>query len=428
MNRSRLSARMIGRVRLCACTLLALTALFGCVHAPGWMVQRAVKVEDVARVLDEPAATERPLTPSDIPVIPAREGLRPCCAFGVRLGASVGSVPVPFFSLSNIVGLDQVGPHTYDAEPFSSSASSKLDAFMRENNALVYTCRGGFIDLAHVRDNADATLFWSAAIARASLIGATIELPNEGGARRVHLRPLPPDLVERYGLRRVAVTVAQWLAFELSVWHEIATTYGWSAFELYPEYLSAFSPEDLYSNLLGIKIAGGLLVSSGEAETDVLYDRHMDEWLREALAYLHPVSAEAGEEAMRLVDGVWWSSHARLPDPRLVLRRNTDAGLELAPWVVSRAYASPAMQAWVDRHCGGAERPLPLRRGSAMDGHAFEDVITLEIDVEVPDPFPFPRAGSTRITQEDFPVVLDAVRRYAMERLGADAIRPERSE
>jgi Protein of unknown function (DUF4056) len=418
---------MILRVRLHACTLLALAALVGCVHAPAWMVQRAVTAEDVARVLDEPAATERPLTPSDIPAIPMRKGLRPCCAFGAKLGASVGPVPVPFFSLSNIVGLDQVGPHTYDAEPFSTSASSKLDAFMRENNALLYTCRGGFIDLAHVRDNGDMTLFWSAAIARASLGGATIELPNEGGARRVHLRPLPPDLVARYGLRRVAISVAQWLAFELSVWHEIATTYGWSTLELYPEYLSAFSPEDLYSNLLGIKIAGGLLMNQGEAETDVLYGRHMDEWLRATLAYLQPVSADAGAEAMRLVDGVWWDSRARLPDPRLVLRRNTDAGAELSPWVVSRAYASPAMQAWVDRHCGGAEHPLTLRRGSAIDGHAFEEFATLEIDVHVPDPFPFPRAGSTRITHEDFPVVLQAVRRYAIERLGPDALRPERS-
>jgi hypothetical protein len=419
---------MIGRVHLPACTLLALTTLVGCVHAPSWMVQRAVTAGDVARVLDEPAATERLLMPSDIPIIPMRRGFRPCCAFGVKLGASVGPVPVPFFSLSNIIGLDQVGPHTYDAEPFSSSASSKLDAFMRENNALLYTCRGGFIDLAHVRDNADATLYWSATIARAALTGATIELPNEGGLRRVHLRPLPPDLLARYGLRRVAITVAQWLAFELSVWHEIATTYGWSAFKPYPEYLSAFSPEDLYSNLLGIKIAGGLLMNEGEAETDILYDRHMDEWLRETLGYLQAVSADAGVEAMQLVHGVWWDSHARLPDPRLVLRRNTEAGVELMPWVVSRAGPSPAMQAWVDRHCGGAERPLTLRRESAMDGHAFDDLATLEIDVQVRDPFPFPRAGSTRITQEDFPVVLQAVRRYAIERLGPDAIRAERSE
>jgi hypothetical protein len=131
----------------------------------------------------------------------------------VKLGANIiGPIPMPLFSLSNIISLDQVGPHTYDAEPFSTSGSSKKDAFMEENNALLYTCRGGFIDIAHVRDNADWTLFLSATIARASLTGATIELPSEGGARRLRLRPLPPDLVERYGLRQVAISVGQWLA------------------------------------------------------------------------------------------------------------------------------------------------------------------------------------------------------------------------
>jgi hypothetical protein len=418
---------MIGPRRVRACALFALTALAGCIFAPTWRVQRDVTVEDVARVLDEPSATERPLTPTDVPAIPMRVGLRPCCAFGAKLGASVGPIPVPFFSLSNIIGLDQVGPHTYDAEPLSTSGTSSKNAFLEENNALLYTCRGGFIDIAHVRDNADWTLFLSAAVARASLTGATIELPSEGGARRLRLRPLPRDLVERYGLRRVAVSVGEWLAFELSVWHEIATTYGWAAMDLYPEYVSAFSPEDLYSNLLGTKIAGGLLVNSGEVETDVLYDQHMNKWLQTTLAYLQPVSADAGAEAMALVDGVWWDSRARLPDPLLVLRRYTEAGAELTPWTVSRAYASPAMQAWVDRHCGGSERPLALRRGYAMSGHEFKDMATLEIDVHVPDPFPFPRAGSTRITQEDFPVVLEAVRRFAIERLGPDALRPERT-
>ena len=199
---------MIGPMRVRACALLALTALAGCAHAPTWMVQRDVTVEDVARVLDEPSATERPLTPSDIPAIPVRVGLRPCCAFGVKLGASIGPIPVPFFSLSNIIGLDQVGPHTYDAEPFSTSGSSKKDAFMeREQRAPLHLPRRLHRHRARARQRRLRRCSWSATIARASLTGATIELPSEGGARRLHLRPLPPDLVERYGLRRVAISV-----------------------------------------------------------------------------------------------------------------------------------------------------------------------------------------------------------------------------
>ena len=245
---------------------------------------------------------------------------------------------MPFFSIGNIIDVDELGPHTYDAGAFSVEGSSQTNAFTIENNGLIYTCRGGFIDTAHVRDYADWTLFWAATIARASVTGATVDLPAEGGARRVIIRPLPAELIDRYGLRRTVISMAQWLAFQLSIWHEIATAYGWATIDLYPEYVSAFSPEDLYSNLLGIKIAGGLLMQSDSAATDSLYDQNMDRWLQATLRYLQPVSAAAGKAAMYLVDGVWWDSKARLPDPRLVLRRNFDVGPEITPWLISRAY------------------------------------------------------------------------------------------
>ena len=408
--------------------VMAIAALLAsCVRAPKWTTQRAVTPELVARVLNDPSALDRDLTPAEIAAVPVRTNLRPCCAFGTHLQASLGPVPVPLFSLGNIIGLDEVGPHKYDSGAFATGGSSKKNAFAKENNALIYTCRGGFIDTAHVRDYADWTMFWTAAIARASETGTTVELPSEGGRRRVVIRALPPQLVERYGLRRVAVSMAQWLAFELSIWHEIATAYGWASIELYPEYVSAFSPEDLYSNLLGIKIAGGLLFQPGAAATDSLYDQNMDRWLHETLAYLQPVDADAGKAAAMLVDGVWWNSKARLPDPGLVLRRNYDIGDEIAPWLISQAYTSPAMQAWVDRECHGAERPLVLRRQDSLHGARFSDLLTFEIDVDVPDHFPFPRPGSTRITQDDFPLVVQDVRRRNVARFGPEADRPERS-
>ena len=402
-------------------------SLGSCVHAPKWTVQRAVTPEMVAHMLDQPSAIDSDLKPEEVPAIPVRTHLRPCCAFGTNLQASLGPVPIPLFSMGNIIGLDQVGPHKYDSGVLVIAGSSKKNAFTKENNALIYTCRGGFIDTAHVRDYADWTLFWTAAIARASESGATVELPSEGGRRRVHIRPLPPDLVARYGLRRCAINLGQWIAFELSIWHEIATAYGWASIELYPEYVSAFSPEDLYSNLLGAKIAGGLILERGAMFTDSLYDLNMDRWLHETLAYLRPVDADAGKAAALLVDGIWWSSKARLPDPGVVLRRNFDIGDEIAPWTISRAYSLPAMQGWVDRECHGGERPLVLRRQQSLDGTKFSDLLTLEIDVVVPDHFPFPRPGSTRITQEDFPGIVEAARQANARTFGPEADRPERS-
>jgi hypothetical protein len=400
--------------------------LSACVTAPRWQAQQRVTPELVAQTLDEPGAVHADLRPEDIPQLPVRVALRPCCAFGTDLHASLGPVPVPFFSIENITSVDKLGPHKYDSGAFSVQGSSTKNAFSSEKNGLIYTCRGGFIDTAHVRDYADWTLFWGATIVRSSVTGATIELPPEGGKRRVIIRPLPPELIERYGLRRIAIGLAQWMAFQLSVWHEIATAYGWASIDLYPEYVSAFSPEDLYSNLLGIKIGGGLLMQSESAVSDSIYDQNMDLWLQTTLRYLQPVSAAAGKAATHLVDGVWWDPKARLPDPRLVLRRNLDAGNEIKPWQISRAYSSPQMTAWVDKECGGSEHPVILRRRNAAHGVQFASLLTLEVQVDVPDPFPFPRPGSQHITQEDFPTIIQSVRENFVHVLGPQADRPER--
>ena len=405
--------------------LLVGVVLCGCAGLPKWQAQRTVTPEMVAEVLVEPGTWSPDLKPAEVPAIPVREHLRPCCAFGTHLQASFGPIPIPIFTIANVKGIDDLGPHKYDAGAFTLKGSSRSNAFTSEKNGLIYTCRGGFIDTAHVRDYADWTTFWATTIARVSETGATIELPKEGGSRRVIVRPVPAQLIKRYGLRRTAIGLAQWLAFQLSLWHEIATAYGYASIEIYPEYVSAFSPEDIYSNLLGIKIAGGMLMQTGSVATDSLYDQNMTTWLRTALQYLRPVSAEAGTSAMRLVDGLWWDSKARLPNPKLVLRRNLDAGDAIKPWQVSQAQHSPAMTAFVDKECGGSERPVILHRRRSARGIKFSDVLILEIDVSVPDPFPFPRQGSTQITQEDFPAVIESVRARVVGLLGPGADRPD---
>lgn len=402
------------------------TLLGGCAPTMKWAAPMMANPEMVAYVLGEGSAVERDILPSEIPVVPVRTHLRPCCAFGTHLQASLGALPVPFFTIGNIIELDDVGPHKYDCGAFSGQGSSTKNSFTKENNGLLYTCRGGFIDTAHVRDYADWTMFWATRIGRASETGETVELPSEGGKRRVVIRPIPRELVERYGLRRVVSSLAQWTAFQLSIWHEIATAYGWASIEMYPEYVSAFSPEDLYSNLLGIKLAGGIIGRRGAAATDAMYDQNVDTWLRAALTYLKPVSAEAAKSATYLVDKVWWDSDARLPNPRLVLRRNSDLGDEIRPWLISRAYSSPEMQAWIDRECGGTQNPLVLKAADSLTGVNPRELVTFEVDVDVPDPFPFPRADSTTITQEDFPAVIGTVRKRAELTLGAHANQPER--
>ena len=73
------------------------------------------------------------------------------------------------------------------------------------------------------------------------------------------MQPLEPELLRQYTRREIATPLRQWLAWQLSVWHEIATWYGWSHVSAFPEIASAFSPEDFYSNLLGIWLMGALV-------------------------------------------------------------------------------------------------------------------------------------------------------------------------
>src|SRR5262249_18013704 len=127
-----------------------------------------------------------------------------------------------------------------------------------EVSGILYTCRGGFIDIAHVRDNADRTLYLTAQIGRIAVTGGSIPLLGEGAKRRVVVKPIDPALVRTYGLREVVTSLAEWIDYEASIWHEITTWYGWSSTP-FSERPSAFSPEDLYSNLVGAKITGTIV-------------------------------------------------------------------------------------------------------------------------------------------------------------------------
>ena len=88
---------------------------------------------------------------------------------------------------------------------------------------------------------------WSSHV-RANLgTGSSVELPFEGGRRVIRFpgRSIP----EGIDRDELTLLVARRLAWEVSMWHEIASWYGYASVQFFPERLSAFTPEDLYSNL-----------------------------------------------------------------------------------------------------------------------------------------------------------------------------------
>jgi len=394
-----------------------------------WEAGEAMRAPDadVAAALgDTSHQDDSDLSPQDIPVIQYPRSLRPCCAFGHDLKVSVDAVAVPGIEIGNILGPDDVGPHRYDNGFLSLETSDPRGFVDDENNGLVYTCRGGFVDTAHVRDNADNTLALADAVGRLLETGGTIEVPPQGAAMRVQLRALPTATIEHYGRIRLAVVLAQWLAYQLSIWHEIATWYGFASMAEWPEKISAFSPEDLYSNQLGARISGAIILGHG-AQSDTEYNLNLDAWVAKVLKRLEVVPLADAIAAAQAVDGAWWDSERRIPDWQLVKRRRMDTGPLLHPWLLE--VASPGAKGPVQpiAACRDASPPLVLRIEDGWGGLAFRDQATLEFEVGdamVAAGFPLLRPGSRLVTQDDFPAIIAEVNRENASVFGDAAHRP----
>lgn len=374
--------------------------------APTWKAPLLVDGREVARALHDPADVGTSFDPKTVPKFDPPEKLRPCCAFGQDLRAEVGKVPVPIYKLENIRSLEEIGPHGYD----------KGDG-VRERNGLVYTCRGGFIDIAHVRDNADKTLFLAMQIARALPNGITIDWPEEGTLRRVIVEPLPQGLLAGHGRWKTATVLASWAAYHLSTWHEVVTWYGFESVPGVSERLSSFSPEDIYSNALGTNIAAGM-VMAGEVRSREAYDVAMQGWIHEALRRLGVVAKDDARAAMQAVDGLWWDSRKRVPDFTLVTRRYLHSESPVTPWLVS----DPKTRAT----CEDQPPPLPLIIEHHLGEREIADLVTVEFEFSswLPKNFPLPLAEGKRVTQRDFPEILADIRRSGAETFGPDFDQP----
>jgi hypothetical protein len=396
----------------------------GCSRSTRWRAVDTPKQSEIARLLDSPQhLLLRDESVAAVPDIPLRERLRPCCVFGADVRVRVGALPIPGYRVGNIIDPSELGPHHYDSGLLIVAGSGVDELVSSENNGLVYSCRGGFIDTAHVRDYADWTIFIASQICLSLEEGITIELPPEGGKRTLVFKPIDEELIQRHGRKQLTIALAQWSAFQLSIWHEMATWAGWSWSAAFPESVSAFSPEDLYSNMIGIRIAGALALERS-ARTDDLFNRSMDAWLTDVLAELGATPKKVALEAMYAVDGVWWNSGARLPDDGLVLRRNLDMETELTPWLVTRESAAQPMHGQLGDMCGDDPQPLVLSVPNTFHELSLRTLARLEIAPSraLRRHEPFDDFGRV-ITHDNFPAILNELRQQILEALGPDALR-----
>ncbi|QMU27648.1 DUF4056 domain-containing protein [Adhaeribacter radiodurans] len=296
--------------------------------------------------------------------------IRTCCSFGSELKMAV----IPVKKVTQISCISNLGPHQY-------LGSSK------EGNGIIYTKHGGFVDMGHLRDQADWTAYLYALIRESQKNGVTIQrLGHEGGTKELNLN-IPADLDSTD-----AILLAGRIAYDLSVWHEIATWYGASYIPFVTERYSSFSIEDAYSNLLGVTLGMEALKS------DLPYEQAITQLIAKTLNNLEAVATEADTHAaMESVLNVWWTRDKRLPSGKILLARQ----IEVYP--VVRPLLLPGTANALD--AAAFELTVPDQTQAHKSLSDFYQ-LTIKPSYKVPLHLIFPEEEKHFVTQTDFALLL----------------------
>lgn len=230
---------------------------------------------------------------------------------------------------------DGLGKHSYGQNLF-------------EKNGIVYTCKAGHIDITHVRCGADHTRYLVNKTREALMKkdeGFTFSVSLELSRHKVKFSyPKYWDSLSHKDKEKIteiiAFEVGPYLAYNALLWHEVLTWFGVRFIGVEPEFNSSFSWEDIYSNLLGTKLAVEAL-----KDTKHTYDRAMTLAINRKLKELGVQSKGTAIDASEKMRGEWYTGVVLVD----VLRRNMDTGLD-------DGFVTPTI---VPGICYGAE-PEPL--------------------------------------------------------------------
>jgi hypothetical protein len=235
------------------------------------------------------------------------------CSFSgkprVRLGSYATSTPG-----TNFIDINSLGKHSYNS-------------FLFENNGIVYTCRGGHIDIAHVRIGADNVRYLYHKIKNNLLdsdSNINFELNVEPSTYFVTLQ-YPPNWenMPRKEKKRIAdelaLDMSQYFTFTMTTWHEVLTWFGYKCMAIVPEQPSAFSWEDIYSNLVGIRIGAQAL-----RDEDHSYNKAVTIAIKNELENLGVQPSHIAWAASEKMRGKWFDGTFFVD----MKERNFDIGLD----------------------------------------------------------------------------------------------------
>jgi hypothetical protein len=281
-----------------------------------------------------------------------------------------------------------------------------------EKDGIAYTCRGGTIDVAHLRIAVD----WSAYLASQTYrrlmkheAGFSYKLAVDRSRDYVQFSypanwDSLPETQRRAAAREIALAVGPYLTYTMVTWHEILTWFGFRCTGLPTEFPSAFSWEDSYSNVLGTVVAVQAL-----QDTEHSYDEAVTIALDREMAKLGLQPAAVSRQASESVKGRW--SAGDLMMFVTIRKRNFSTGL-------GNGLVTPTLVPGVPE-CPEAE-PLsyPAPTLDVLAQHGF--TLTLEIEphewesgkirrIACPGETPRKRISPP----QDFPIIMTYIRAAA---------------
>jgi hypothetical protein len=313
-----------------------------------------------------------------------------------------GYSPTLVFMGKQFIGGD-LGPHGYYYR-------------RAEKNGMAYTKCGGHIDVSHMRISADWTAFLAAKSYRHLMRGDPVfsygmladrsrdEMHLTYPANWSSLSPAQRDPVAR----EVALILGPYMAYNMVTWHEILTWFGYKSTGIVPEYHSAFSWEDTYSNLLGTVLASRAL-----RDTQHTYNEAMAIAIGEEMRRLGLQSAAVARQASASVRYEWYSgSFGTFINMK---KRGLDIG-------VDTGFVTPILVPNVPG-CSGAEParyPTPRLDDLAQYGFtAIPEILPHEWEKSHILRIVYPNGGSNRIRPDiHYKPIMDEIRLEAIARYG----------
>ncbi len=275
------------------------------------------------------------------------------------------------------------------------------NGFFEKLGGQVYTCEAGLIDIDHLRNSADFTHVFSEKIFDNIMKGQEEFSLQMTEPSKFFIELSYPEywgntsVAEKERIaNEISIELGAYICYAGTTWREILTWFGYRAVVFIPEFESAFSLEDSFSDLLGTRLARKVLT-----ENNGNYNSSFTKALDEELRRLKAKPGKVAKRAARNADG----------------KRNLDIGLDdgyVTAWLLPLEDVSESLEA--------KPRAYPVPTLDILSKYGFSMKFEIEPRELLEKGIILRVAGKRRRIDPkmDFPVIMAYIRDKAVNKYG----------